>query len=317
MGLCVSKPAVIESNNVAVERNRIAELPKDIFIQIMSLSSPATLAAVRDVSGGSPGPGVLLFALALQLRGWSRSHGCLRLLDSDPGTGTDEEPNYIVIPRCIMRIIVDFCRGVPESRQAELSLYLSSVGKTCFAHHENRRRINANRAMRVQELEERANACEAKIALNIRYNILISAREVTFVVDPSIETTSSLHDRMRILNGEVYRDGAYLFYEEDRRLENTTCSLDSYGISDGSVLTYKRRFTCKFPTDRTMYGQNPNANHHAAQLIEEDWAGFVRLCRRNTEVQKLVDMGFGKDIAIQTLQACDGNVETAIAMLLS
>jgi len=66
-----------------------------------------------------------------------------------------------------------------------------------------------------------------------------------------------------------------------------------------------------------MYGQNPNANHDAAQLIEEDWAGFVRLCRRNTEVQKLVDMGFGKDIAIQTLQACDGNVETAIAMLLS
>ena len=35
------------------------------------------------------------------------------------------------------------------------------------------------------------------------------------------------------------------------------------------------------------------------------------------EVQKLLDMGFGKDIAIQTLQACDGNVETAIAILLS
>ena len=35
------------------------------------------------------------------------------------------------------------------------------------------------------------------------------------------------------------------------------------------------------------------------------------------EVQKLLDMGFGKDVAIQTLQACDGNVETAIAILLS
>ena len=100
-------------------------------------------------------------------------------------------------------------------------------------------------------------------------------------------------------------------------MEDKERSLESYGISDGSVLHYQRILRCKIPTDRTMYGLNPNANHDAAQLIEEDWAGFVRLCRRNTEVQKLVDMGFGKDIAIQTLQACDGNVETAIAILLS
>ena len=51
MGLCLSKQVIIESNNAVIERNAVAKLPKDVFIKIMSLLSPPTLAAVRDVLG--------------------------------------------------------------------------------------------------------------------------------------------------------------------------------------------------------------------------------------------------------------------------